>query len=651
MALTGQNVSFDLAGLSIASDAETAALCDVIREDLYRLTGIKIKGGTKPDIRLSINAGLKEETYRIQVQAKSISIQGGSYAAVSMGWMSVLQSAVIEKGRLKLPEMEINDYPDMEYRGLMIDLARRFHPHYVVKQVIDICRWYKIRYLQLHLSDDQLYVFPSTKFPKLLKEGVHYTMEQIQEIVAYADARGVTLIPEIEGPGHSTILRTAYPEIFGTKEYGCMDISDEKAVEAIKILSEEVMNAFPSSPYFHIGADETNLNTLKKQPHVIEKIEEKGYNDVHDLYLDYLCEMHRFVQSKGKQTLAWEGFDKDGSEKVKIPKDLIVCAFETMYQRPDSLVENGYHIINTTWLPLYITEGRRWSLEKIFNWNYYTWGHYYEKAPASKAPIVLNEKERRYINGAQMCSWELREDMEYPALCKRLGAMSERIWNIAYMSDYEAFEKRIFRSAAKLKKLIYPFQINATGLTEPDYKGVHYNRENYFSEQLTLSIQPVLSGTSLHYTTNWTFPSMESPVFPEKLSINNTTFLRIALYDAQGTVVSYYSVLFENKPLKIAFQGQNKHTEDNPDRCITFDDHLSVNITKVPLSGSVHYTLDGSEPSNTSPLYEKEITISDICGLRFQYFDDNGKAVGERFGYFLCPQNQWTGTIKNKYTY
>jgi hexosaminidase len=484
-----------------------------------------------------------------------------------------------------------------------------------------------------------------------LKKGEHYTREQIQEMVAYADERGITLIPEIEGPGHSSILRTAYPEIFGTKEYGCMDISSEKAVEAMKIISEEVMEAFPSSPYFHIGADETNLNTLKTLPHVIEKIKERGYDDIHDLYLDYLCEMHRFVQSKGRQTLAWEGFDKDGSDKVKIPKDLIVCAFETIYQRPDSLVENGYNIINTTWLPLYITASKRWSLEKIFSWNYYTWEHYSERAPASKAPIVLSEKARKHINGAQMCAWELREDMDYPALCKRLGAMSERIWNIAYMSDYEAFEKRIFQSAAKLKKLIYPFQITAAGLTEPDYKGVWYNRENYFSEQLTLSIQPVLSGTTLHYTSDRSFPTMESPVFPAKLSIDKNTFLNVAMYDAQGTVVSYYPVLFENRPLKIAFQGQNKHTENYPDRCITFDNSLSVTITKIPLSGSIRYTLDGSEPSNTSPVYEKEITGSDIGSLRFQDFDDNGKTVGERYGYCLCPQNKWNGNISKKYRY
>jgi hexosaminidase len=320
-----------------------------------------------------------------------------------------------------------------------------------------------------------------------------------------------------------------------------------------------------------------------------------------------------------------------------------------MYQCPDSLVENGYNIINTTWLPLYITASRRWSLEKIFSWNYYTWGHFHEKAPAWKAPIVLNEQERKHINGVQMCAWELGENMEYPALCKRLGAMSERSWNIAYMSDYEAFEKRIFHSEAKLRKLIYPFQLTAVGLTEPDYKGVWYNRENYFSEQLTLSIQPVLSGFTVHYTTNHSFPTKESPVFPEKLNISKNTYLKVALYDAEGTVVSFYPVLFENRPLKIAFQGQNKNTENNSDRCITFDRSLSVNITKIPLSGSVHYTLDGSEPSNTSPTYEKEITVTDVCRLRFQYFDDEGKAEGERESYLLCPQNQWNETVRNKY--
>jgi N-acetyl-beta-hexosaminidase len=389
-------------------------------------------------------------------------------------------------------------------------------------------------------------VFPSAKYPKLLRKGTFYTPEQIGEIVDYADERGIVLVPELEGPGHSSVLRQAYPEVFGKPEYRCIDISDDKALEAMKTLTEEVIDAFPASPLFHIGADEADLSGLQSLPHVAAKIKEKGYEDVHDLYLNYLCEMHGFVKSKGRQTCLWEGFDKDGSESVKIPKDVLVFEFETLYQRPDSLAKNGYRMVNTSWEPVYITRDRRWLPKDIFDWNYYTWKHWWEKAPASKAPIVLDEEVRHLVYGAQMCSWDMTEESEYPAVCKRLAAMSEKIWNTG-TGDYESFSKRIVNSEPKLRKLLYPFTVTANGLTEPDYEGNDYNRENFFAQQVSLSVKSHLPETVVRYTFDGSFPAATAAVFPESLIIDKSTFIKIGVYDSEGILLSYYPVFYEKK--------------------------------------------------------------------------------------------------------
>ncbi|MDR3245193.1 MAG: family 20 glycosylhydrolase [Prevotellaceae bacterium] len=541
--ISSGEVSFKISALGIKTDDAAQALSKVVKDDLYRLTGIKVKDNAAPVINLSVQSGLDKDQYQVTVSSREINIAGSSYAAVSAGWVSVLQSAAIKGARITLPKMTIDDYPDMEYRGLLVDLARNFHSVQNVKQMIDLCRWYKIKNLQLHLSDDQLFVFPSTKFPELAK-GQCYTREQIKEIVEYARERAVDLVPELEGPGHSSRLRKNYPEIFGKPEYGCIDLADDKVLEAMKTLLGEVIDAFPYSHYIHIGADEVNLSVLKTLPHVAEAVKAKGFNDVHDLYLNYIVEMHKFIRSKGRQTCLWEGFNHDGSPAVKIPKDVLVFAFETLYQRPDSLVKNGYNIVNTSWQPVYIVPSLRWTPEQIHDWNYYTWTPH----PNLKLPtVVLNEQERKHIAGAQMCSWEQREEMEYPALCRRLAALSERAWNTVRASDYTAFEKRMESCQAIIKQLLYPIHITAEGLTESGYTGNENNRENFFKEQVTLSVKSLLPDAIVRYTSDGSFPTATADVFPESLTIDKSTFVKIGLYDPAGSLLSYYAVFYDKK--------------------------------------------------------------------------------------------------------
>jgi hexosaminidase len=540
------DVSFEISNLGVSVDDKSKAFSHVIKDDLYRLSGVEVNDNASPVIGLSVQTGSDKSAYQVSVSSKGIRITGNSYEAVVSGWTSVLQTAVIDGGRISVPEMEIDDRPDMEYRGLLIDLARNFHSVPTVKQMIDLCRWYKINYLHLHLTDDQLFVFPSTQFPDIVNPDFSYTPAQLKEIVEYARERGVSLVPELEGPGHSEGLRIAYPDIFGKPEYACIDLSDNKALDAMKILIGEVMEAFPYSTHIHIGADEVNLDELKTLRHVAEAVKAKGFNDVHDLYLNYIVEMHGFIKSKGRQTCLWEGFDKDGSEVVKIPKDVLVFEFETLYQRPDSLVNNGYNIVNTSWLPLYLTQSKRWSPEDIYNWNYYTWKNWWEKAPATKTPIVIDGENRTQIHGAQMCAWELREEMEYPSLSGRLAAMSERIWDTIPAGDYASFEKRMKPCETKLKQLLYPITITVEGLTEPDYVGNDNNRENCFTEQITLSVKSRLPDAVVRYTSDGSFPS-DAAVFPEHLAIDKSTLVKIGLYDKEGKLLSYYPVFYEKK--------------------------------------------------------------------------------------------------------
>jgi hexosaminidase len=624
--------TFEAAQMGVKAGAGCEAFAGVMKDDIYRLTGIKPAGSAKAVIHLIIKKSLKPNRYQLKVKDGQVNIIAGNLSGISMGWTSFLQAAEIQSGKITVNNLTIEDAPDLEYRGFMLDLARHFHNDNIVKQVIDMCRWYKINYLQFHLTDTERNVFPTKLFPKTLKAGEYYTEQQLKDIIAYADARGVTLIPEVEGPGHAYLLNKSYPEIFGDPNLYVVNIADEKAVDAMKQLSKEVMDFFNTSPYFHIGADEVNLNVLKNLPLAKEVIKAKGYNDVHDLYLKYVADMHAFVKQNGKQTLVWEGFDKDGSDKVKIPKDIIVMAFETVYQRPDSLVNRGYRIINSIWKPLYIVQNRRWSAEKIYSWHYGTWEHWWEPAPAFKAPIFLNEAQRKMIVGTMMCSWELTEEMEYPALRKSLAAFAERSWNTTPLDSYAQFELRMNSSKKQLHKLLYPFEISARNLVEPDYKGVYYNRDNYFAAPLMLSFKSNIPGAVLRYTTDRSFPNTNASVVPENLSFTESTFLKIAQYDASGNLLSYYPVWYENKPVKVEFIGEGNN-EDNESHEVTFTGTVKVKMSTPHKEGSIRYTVDGSEPTITSREYIREIEMDKAFQLRIRYFDKTGKPQGSAYNF------------------
>ena len=619
------------ANIGVEAGPGTGQLEVLIKNDIYRLTGTKLQANARQTIRLSINQALADQEYEVIVRNRKIDITGGSYQSVVMGWSTVLQAATVTNGKLSFNHMEVKDKPDFEYRGAMLDLARQFHTDHVVKQMIDLCRWYKISYMHLHLNDDWGNVFPTKTLPKTLTDGRYYTETQMKSIIDYATTSGVKLIPEVEGPGHSSILRKEYPEIFGDLSLHVINLADDKAIEAMKTFSKEVIDMFHDSHYFHIGGDEVNLGELAQLPQAKERMKERGYDNVHDLYLEYLVEMHKFVKSHGKQTLVWEGFNHDGSKNVKIPKDIIVCAFETMYQRPDSLVRNGYKIMNTAWVPLYIIPNRRWSPEKIYKWNYYTWENIF--APPSHNPIILDENDRKSIMGAQVCSWEMAEEMEYPGMCKRLAAMGERMWNTDYVDNFEKFETRMDLCESKIRAIIYPFEISGTGFIHDDYKGVHYNFENYFAPPLDLSFKTLLENTTLRYTTDGSFPGPDAMVVPETISLNTTQLLKFAQYDMDGNMLSYRPVLYENVPVKVEFGIDGKAQSNTPNEYY-FRDSILVRMSSPLKDAVIHYNTSG-KASIDSPEYTGEFYVNRKIFLQVQCFDKEGNPIGSNLGFWM----------------
>ena len=214
----------------VATDPKLRPLADILSEEILLVTKLKlavVAGESKAgDIVLQINPKLQadadiltvhgQEVLKTREYAHTIAvtdrivIEGWDYRAVCEGTATLLQAIVLEGGKASVPKMTVKDWPYSDYGAIMPDCARQHQPIYVLKVAVETCRMFKIRYLHLHLTEDNGYTFPSTAYPEA--NSIHYppltpyTLNELKDLVAYADVRGVTCVPELEGPGHCSAL-------------------------------------------------------------------------------------------------------------------------------------------------------------------------------------------------------------------------------------------------------------------------------------------------------------------------------------------------------------------------------------------------------------------------------------------------------------
>ncbi len=430
-----------------------ATLCD----SLNKIYGVSLTEG-EGGIELIYDEAVPEGAYRLDSE-KCAKIIASSEEGLCYGIATVIQLLEVRGDRLFLPSVEIYDYPDKSYRSLMVDLGREWHPFPKLLKYVDLCFFYKVRYLNLHFADNKLYTLPSRAFPKLCTEGKYYTEKEIEHLLEYARARGVVIIPEFECPGHAPVLNTHYPEVFADRTEGegslfynesgqiidnkaLLCASKESAVEGVKTLIKEICELFSDAPYIHIGADEANISLWSQCACCREYMKKKGIDSVYGLYSDYVARMTEYVISLGKTPIVWEGFPEDGADKI--PKETVVISWENHYQTTHQLLNEGFNIINASWKPLYIVPAMTaphplfsWGAEEIFNWNIYNWQHWWEKSVATKNPINVEPTER--VIGAMLCAWEMTFEQEINHVMANLAALSERTWSVERVGSFEDF--------------------------------------------------------------------------------------------------------------------------------------------------------------------------------------------------------------------
>lgn len=515
----------------------------VLARDLAMLTDKRIvaKEGTRGAIVLRLDPRLDGEEYRLQVGG-TIRVEGGSATGVAWGCVSLLQS--LRAGRV--PKLEIADRPDKPYRGLMVDVARRYHSIPTLEQMVEVCRFAKIRYLQLHLTDDQAFGFPSLAYPFLAGQTQHggpaYTRDELRGLVAFARARGVTLVPELEMPGHSAAMIRAMPSLFtikGTQPYehhASINFADPKVVEAMTTLIGEVADVFADSPYLHIGGDEADLALADQNPVFQARFAELGLSGKaqHALFRRFLGQMNEVVRRHGKRTIVWEGFGREPDSPFKVPTNVLVMEFESAYYLPQDLLDDAYTLINAAWTPLYVVNEHVWPARKVYEWDLANFGRYGKQYSATTWLRVASVER---VLGAQACAWEQPEHRVFQSARRIAATMSERVWNLDRRGPYDAFAPRLAHFEDLVGRIAQPVAQSVQGLRPDDPEGFD---NPTFDDEATVTLASRQPGT-IRYTLDGTRPTRASAAYLTPLRLTGTTTVRAVLFGPDGTAGRYES--------------------------------------------------------------------------------------------------------------
>jgi hexosaminidase len=448
-------------GRIVAKDERLKPLAEVLSEEIEKITGIRLKTTTGTeragDIVLQINRTIKADEQILVLRNREparttdgahtieigerITVEGYDYRSTAEGTSTILQLLGKTEQGVRFPRVSIKDWPHADFCGVMLDVARQDHPIAAIQKVVQICRFYKARYLQLHLTDDQGWTFPSTKFPKLGSRnyGAHggiaprvYKLDELKALVAFADARGVTIVPEMEVPGHSGAALRSVPEIFDainpqSKQpvgMGCMNMSNEEIYPALDAIIDEMCDVFRSSPYFHIGSDEVTYGRLSLHPGYKAFMAKHGLKDDHQLADHFVASVCEIVKKHGKKAIKWEGLANTAS------KDVIIMAWDANSTVAGDMVARGYTTITCPW-----TLGVPWE-----QWNMYVCNG----SRLKKGDSVL---------GATLVAWE-QPPLTHITNLRKLAERQERTWGPDNAVTIEGFASRFQPLDAVVGKLI-----------------------------------------------------------------------------------------------------------------------------------------------------------------------------------------------------
>jgi hexosaminidase len=506
--------------------------------------------------------------YHMIVDQNQISIGGDNEQGVFYGLQTLIQLLPVQKSQsLSIPALEINDKPRFGYRGLHFDVARHFTSLDFIKKYIDFIALHKLNYFHWHLTDDQGWRIEIKKHPGLtskggwrngtiigrypgkgndnIRYGGFYTQAEVKEIVAYAAARYITVVPEIEMPGHASAAIAAYPWLscfpdqkthipanmisnaskqangkLVQETWGVFDdvfcAGKEETFKFLEEVVDEVIPLFPSK-YFHVGGDECPKTHWKKCPNCQKRMKDNNLKDEHELQSYFIQRMEKYVNAKGKTLIGWDEIlegglapnaivmswrgEKGGIEAAKQKHQVIMTPGNPVYfdhtqsQNEDSVTIGGYN-----------------PIEKVYA---------YEPVPKE-----LSADEAKYVLGAQANLWteyiKNTRKVEY-MLMPRLAALSEVLWSPKEKRNWKWFEKKL------------QTQFKRYDLWKVNYSKAYFDlrtsirKHDERRDMVSWHLAPMQKNTTIKITD----PANRTNTFPPKVDSFNYFIYKSGTYTAQ----------------------------------------------------------------------------------------------------------------------
>lgn len=551
----------------ISNETANAKSADLLNAFIVNKGGFALReaktlaSGQKAIILTSAGADkLPAEGYTIQISANQIKVVGkdaGLFYAVQS-----LMQLMPEKNndKITIQAAEINDYPRFKYRGMHLDVSRHFFPLSFVKKYIDVLATYKINTFHWHLTDDQGWRIEIKKYPKLTSVGAQrngtivgnypgtggtdntphggfYTQDEAKQVIAYAASKFITVVPEIEMPGHASAAIAAYPELSafpdrdtwvgekapwsGTRKgknvqqtWGVFDdvfVPTDNTFNFLQNVLDEVIALFPSK-YIHIGGDECPKEYWKQSEFCQKFIKDNNLKDEHGLQSYFIQRIEKYVNGKGRSIIGWDEILEGGLA----PNATVMSwrgeagGIEAAKQSHDVIMTPGSaglyfdHKASTSPdEPLTISGlGTGFSnFHKVYNYD--------------PVPKELTVDQKKYIIGVQANVWT--EYMETPSkveymIFPKIFALSEIAWSQVERKDLKNFtEERVPLHLAKLDQTITNFWVPVP-VGQPEKM---LNGENF-----TIELKVPVNGAKIFYTLDNYRPSENATVYTKPIKVN-----------------------------------------------------------------------------------------------------------------------------------
>jgi hexosaminidase len=490
-----------------------------------------------------------KEAYQLNILGDRIAIYASTNQGLFYGIQTLLQLIPFTTNatEIKLDNLMMDDIPKFQWRGMHLDVSRHFFSKEFIKKYIDYLAMYKMNTFHWHLTDDQGWRIEIKKYPKLtevgasrngsmighytdqtfddIRYGGFYTQEEIKEIVAYAKERHITVVPEIEMPGHALAALASYPEFSCTggpfevgKSWGVLEdvfCPKDETFTFLENILTEVMALFPSE-YIHIGGDECPKVRWKSCPHCQKRIKDENLKDEHELQSYFIQRIEKFVNSKGRKIIGWDEIlegglapnaavmswrGTEGGIAAAKEKHFVVmspgshCYFDHYQGEPknEPIAFGGYT-----------------NVEKVYSFN--------------PIPKELSEEESKYILGAQANVWteyiNTPEHVEYMVF-PRIAALAEVLWGTSNPNEYKVFETRLIQHFERYEK-----------------KGINYSKAIF---EVTSKVQPAENGvafelksvnpTGIKYTIDGSEPNANSISYEKPILVTKNQTIKAAYFE------------------------------------------------------------------------------------------------------------------------